>query len=132
MRDHATGLYARHIFPQLCDWSMRNPRIERRRSETLAHVEGEILEIGFGTGLNLVRYPDHFRHLTGIDPGRGRKHGRGPICVQVLNERSELDRRRAGLPYAAAPPGGRCALIQALLPFAASARRCGRVAVSGC
>jgi ubiquinone/menaquinone biosynthesis C-methylase UbiE len=71
MRDNAMGLYSRHIFPRLCDWSMRNPRIERLRSETLAQVEGEILEIGFGTGLNLKHYPKHVHHLTAIDPGEG-------------------------------------------------------------
>jgi ubiquinone/menaquinone biosynthesis C-methylase UbiE len=65
------GIYSRLIFPRLCDWSMRNPRMERLRTETLAEVEGEILEIGFGTGLNLEHYPDHVRHLTAIDPGEG-------------------------------------------------------------
>ena len=65
------GLYSRHIFPRLCDWSMRNPRMDRLRRETLAEVEGEILEIGFGTGLNLEHYPEHVRHLTAIDPGEG-------------------------------------------------------------
>ena len=32
---------------------------------------GEILEIGFGTGLNLEHYPEHVRHLTAVDPGEG-------------------------------------------------------------
>lgn len=50
------GLYARHIFPRLCDWSMRTPRIERLRSETLTEVDGEILEIGFGTGVHVERF----------------------------------------------------------------------------
>ena len=65
------GLYARHIFPRLCDWSMRNPRIEKLRKETLSGVSGEILEIGFGTVLNLEHYPEHVRHLTAIEPGEG-------------------------------------------------------------
>ena len=34
-------------------------------------MDGEILEIGFGTGLNLEHYPDHVRHLTTVDPGEG-------------------------------------------------------------
>jgi ubiquinone/menaquinone biosynthesis C-methylase UbiE len=71
MRDNAMGLYARHIFPRLCDWSMRNPRIERLRKEVLSGVDGEILEIGFGTGLNLEHYPEHVRRLTAVDPGVG-------------------------------------------------------------
>ena len=65
------SLYSRLIFPRLCDWTMRNPRMERLRREVLAEANGEILEIGFGTGLNLEHYPEHVRHLTAVDPGVG-------------------------------------------------------------
>ena len=65
------GIYSRLIFPRLCDWAMRTPRIERLRREVLAEANGEILEIGFGTGLNLGHYPEHVRHLTAVDPGVG-------------------------------------------------------------
>jgi SAM-dependent methyltransferase len=86
MRDNAMGLYARHIFPRLCDWSMRNPRIERLRKETLSEASGEILEIGFGTGLNLEHYPEHVRHLTAIDPGEGMAR-----IARRRMERSDID-----------------------------------------
>ena len=65
------GLYSRHVFPRLCDWSMRAPHIARLRRDVLAGANGEILEIGFGTGLNLEHYPEHVRHLTAVDPGVG-------------------------------------------------------------
>jgi ubiquinone/menaquinone biosynthesis C-methylase UbiE len=39
--------------------------------EALSEADGEILEIGFGTGLNLGHYPVHVRHLTAVDPGVG-------------------------------------------------------------
>jgi ubiquinone/menaquinone biosynthesis C-methylase UbiE len=65
------GFYSRSIFPRLCDWTMRSPRNERLRGETLSDASGEILEIGFGTGLNLTHYPEHVRHLAAIDPGEG-------------------------------------------------------------
>jgi len=65
------GLYARHVFPHLCDWAMRAPRIALLRGEVLAKANGEILEIGFGTGLNLEHYPAQVRHLTAVDPGLG-------------------------------------------------------------
>ena len=65
------GIYSRLIFPRLCDWAMRTPCIERLRREVVAEVDGEILEIGFGTGLNLGHYPEHVRHLTAVDPGVG-------------------------------------------------------------
>jgi ubiquinone/menaquinone biosynthesis C-methylase UbiE len=65
------GLYSRHVFPRLCDLSMRAPHIARLRRDVLAGADGEILEIGFGTGLNLGHYPEHVRHLTAVDPGVG-------------------------------------------------------------
>jgi ubiquinone/menaquinone biosynthesis C-methylase UbiE len=80
------GLYVCHVFPRLCDWSMRNPRMERLRSEALSEASGEILEIGFGTGLNLEHYPEHVRHLTAIDPGEGMAR----IAPRRI-ERSEID-----------------------------------------
>ena len=65
------GIYSCLIFPRLCDWAMRNPRMADLRKEALSEVDGEILEIGFGTGLNLEHYPVHVRHLTAVDPGVG-------------------------------------------------------------
>lgn len=65
------GLYSRHVFPRLCDWAMRAPRIDRLRRDLLVEANGEILEIGFGTGLNLEHYPEHVRRITAIDPGEG-------------------------------------------------------------
>lgn len=65
------GVYSRLIFPRLCDWAMRNPHMADLREEALSKVDGEILEIGFGTGLNLEHYPKHVRHLAAVDPGLG-------------------------------------------------------------
>jgi SAM-dependent methyltransferase len=65
------GLYSRHIFPRLCDWVMSDPRMAKLRSELLADVGGEVLEIGFGTGLNLAHYPEHVRRITTVDPNPG-------------------------------------------------------------
>ena len=65
------GLYSRLIFPRLCDWSMRNPRMARLRRELLTDADGDILEIGFGTGLNLKHYPEHVHNLAAVDPGVG-------------------------------------------------------------
>ena len=41
------------------------------RRSLLADVSGDVLEIGFGTGLNLAYYPDSVRSLTVIDPNPG-------------------------------------------------------------
>lgn len=65
------GFYSRVIFPRLCDLALDNPWLAERRREALATSEGEILEIGFGTGLNLACYPESVRRITAIDPNEG-------------------------------------------------------------
>ena len=65
------GLYSRLVFPRLCDWVMNDPRMAALRHELLADVGGEVLEIGFGTGLNLRHYPEHVRRITTVDPNPG-------------------------------------------------------------
>jgi ubiquinone/menaquinone biosynthesis C-methylase UbiE len=65
------GFYAQVIVPLLCDFGLDRPFVARYRRELLAHASGNILEIGFGTGLNLPCYPPHVRKLTTIDPNAG-------------------------------------------------------------
>jgi ubiquinone/menaquinone biosynthesis C-methylase UbiE len=38
------------------------------RPETVAKLAGDVLEVGFGTGLNLEHYPPGVTKATGIDP----------------------------------------------------------------
>ena len=89
------GVYSRLIFPWLCDWSMRNPHMARLRKEALSEVDGDILEIGFGTGLNLEHYPEHVHHLTAVDPGVGMSRlarnriGQSPIDVDLRVQTAE-------------------------------------------
>jgi len=80
------GIYSRLIFPRLCDWAMRNPRMADLRRKALSEVDGAILEIGFGTGLNLEHYPERVRGLTAVDPGVGMSR----LARQRI-ERSHID-----------------------------------------
>ena len=87
------GLYARHVFPRLCDWAMSAPRMARLRSEVLAGVGGEVLEIGFGTGLNLPHYPSQVRRITTVDPNPGM----GSLARRrIARAAIEVDHRRLG------------------------------------
>ncbi len=65
------GFYSRVIFPRLCDFLLDRPLVAKHRQELLSGVNGEILEIGFGTGLNLPQYPEHVRRITTVDPNPG-------------------------------------------------------------
>lgn len=46
---------------------------EQYRQQVLSQASGEVLEIGFGTGLNLSYYPPSVDKLTGIDVNPGMK-----------------------------------------------------------
>ncbi|MGB7293655.1 MAG: class I SAM-dependent methyltransferase [Thermodesulfobacteriota bacterium] len=45
--------------------------LEKYRKDLLSDVDGNILEIGFGTGINLPFYPDHVRKITVVEPNQG-------------------------------------------------------------
>ena len=64
------GLYSKHIFPRVLDWSLGSEEVRRQRKRALAEACGNVLEIGFGTGLNLAHYPDAVTRLTVIDAER--------------------------------------------------------------
>src|SRR4051794_16609516 len=65
------GFYSRFVFPRLCDRLMGLPALAGLRKEVLADVGGDVLEVGFGTGLNLAHYPEHVRSITTVDPNPG-------------------------------------------------------------
>lgn len=62
------GLYRDHVFPYLLEWMLGNRRSMEFRQRALAQAQGSVLEIGFGTGLNLSCYPATVARLTLIDP----------------------------------------------------------------
>lgn len=65
------GFYSQKIFPYLLDWSLSDSTFNQYRQEVLAEVEGEVLEIGFGTGLNLSFYPDEINNIITVDNNPG-------------------------------------------------------------
>lgn len=65
------GFYSRNIFPYLLDWAMSDAAIAQYRQQVLANVAGDVLEIGFGTGLNLSYYPENIHKLVAIDANPG-------------------------------------------------------------
>jgi SAM-dependent methyltransferase len=50
----------------LLDWMMR--QMNDLRPQALEGAEGEVLEVGFGTGLNLPAYPPSVKKVVGLDP----------------------------------------------------------------
>jgi ubiquinone/menaquinone biosynthesis C-methylase UbiE len=65
------GFYSTYIFPRLINSGMSRETTARYRKPMLMHARGEILEIGFGTGLNLPFYPPHVEKLYTVDVNAG-------------------------------------------------------------
>jgi SAM-dependent methyltransferase len=82
----AEGLRQR-LRARLLDWGMRQMNDLRPETVARADVAGDVLEIGFGTGLNLRFYPAGVRRLAAVDP-------RLPRGLAALEERV----RRARFP----------------------------------
>lgn len=67
------GFYSNLIIPYCIDLAMSGSSLSQYRQQLLEDVSGEILEIGFGTGLNLPHYPEAVSKITTIDPNPGMK-----------------------------------------------------------
>jgi ubiquinone/menaquinone biosynthesis C-methylase UbiE len=65
------GFYSQVLFPRLLDWSMSTPELGACRAELLSQATGKVLEIGFGTGLNLAYYPSGVRQLAIVEANPG-------------------------------------------------------------
>lgn len=63
------GWYADTVFPRLMEWALGSEGCSAERRRVLAPIRGDVLEIGFGTGLNLAHYPTSgVTRLTVVDP----------------------------------------------------------------
>ena len=62
------GFYGDRILPRVVNWFMAGEDFVPHRKDCLAGLEGEVLEIGFGSGLNLPHYPPGVRKLYALDP----------------------------------------------------------------
>lgn len=74
------GWYERQILPRVIELTCGNRRLEEVRRPTVARLYGTVLEIGFGTGLNVPLYPTAVERVLAIDPSQlGRKLATGRI-----------------------------------------------------
>jgi SAM-dependent methyltransferase len=62
------GLYRDHVVPRIVDiaCNMRNTHPQRRR--VCQGLSGDVVEIGFGSGLNVPFYPPAVTQVTAVEP----------------------------------------------------------------
>lgn len=65
------GIYSHVIFPWGMNWLMSGEPFDSQRKELLKGLHGEVLEVGFGSGLNLPHYPQAVNKIVTVDPNPG-------------------------------------------------------------
>lgn len=61
------GFYTERVLPRLTDVALGRP-MEATRARVAAGLAGEVLEIGFGSGRNLVHLPSEVDRLLAVEP----------------------------------------------------------------
>jgi ubiquinone/menaquinone biosynthesis C-methylase UbiE len=64
------GIYSRCVLPRLIDLVMRKESDTAERARLVPLARGRVLEVGFGSGLNLPFYSPAVERLYGLDPSR--------------------------------------------------------------
>ena len=70
MRDSGVGVYADRVFPAVMNRACNTPENRRIRADVCAGLAGDVVEIGFGSGLNLPHLPPTVDRVLAVDPLR--------------------------------------------------------------
>jgi ubiquinone/menaquinone biosynthesis C-methylase UbiE len=90
------GFYESRVFPWLNDRLNADPELEKIRADALRGARGRVLEIGFGSGLNLTHYPSAVESLVAVEPNDGMQARARPriaasrIPVEVIRGSAEI------------------------------------------
>lgn len=79
-------LWDEHVVPRLVDASLRSHEIGELRGRVCTGLSGRVVEIGFGSGLNIRWYPPAVTSVSAVEPS------------DVGWRLSEKRRRRSGVP----------------------------------
>ncbi len=77
------GIYDQYILPHLINSTCSVKPIRYQRKKVVPSAKGRVLEIGFGSGLNLPYYnPDKVEFVWGLEPSKGmRKKAQAAVAA---------------------------------------------------
>ena len=73
------SFYAEQVVPRLQDRVMARKQMGEVRSRVCAALSGNVVEVGFGTGLNTRYYPNEVSKVFAVEPSR--------ICMRIAEPR---------------------------------------------
>jgi len=62
------GWYVDRVVPRIVDLALGGAEFDAIRARVCADLDGEVLEVGFGSGLNVPHYPPAVRRVRAVDP----------------------------------------------------------------
>jgi SAM-dependent methyltransferase len=94
------GVWADRVVPHIVDKSGSNPHVDALRDRACEGLHGRVLEIGFGSGLNVAHYPAQVASVHAVEPSdvAWRLSEDRRTSTEVPIERSGLDGQRLDEP----------------------------------
>ena len=86
------GFYQRQLQPRLLDLSLRSRTTGEIRARVCAGLRGDVVEIGYGSGLNQPHLPAAVSSLSALEPSRvalqlaARRRAASAVPVQVIGD----------------------------------------------
>jgi ubiquinone/menaquinone biosynthesis C-methylase UbiE len=62
------GWYVDRVLPRITDVALRGAEVTSARARVCEGLEGDVLEVGFGSGRNVPHYPTHVTKAWAVDP----------------------------------------------------------------
>lgn len=85
-------IWADRVLPHLVERSLSTGDVMKQRQRVCGWLHGRVLEIGFGSGLNIVKYPESVTSVAAVEPS--------DVAWQMSQERRDAARvpiTRSGL-----------------------------------
>jgi SAM-dependent methyltransferase len=79
------GFYETRVLPRIINAMLGTREFGRLRARVAAGLEGDVLEVGFGSGLNVPHYPPSVTRVQAVDPAtEGRKLAARRVAASLV------------------------------------------------